>query len=88
MIHKLWPISPYSFCSLFNRKSSVMFGLSLAAILTVMLAPVRASAQTTRPTDNGTPVHNKKSILRMKTAVIDCAEAKFLFVVAICIVLS
>jgi len=33
-------------------------------------------------------VHSKKSILRMKTAFIDCAEAKFLFVVAICIVLS
>jgi hypothetical protein len=34
------------------------------------------------------PVHSKKSILRMKTAFIDCAEANFLFVVAICIVLS
>ena len=33
-------------------------------------------------------VHSKKSILRMKTAFIDCAEANFLFVVAICIVLS
>jgi hypothetical protein len=32
------------------------------------------------------PVHSKKSILRMKTAFIDCAEANFLFVVAICIV--
>src|SRR5215470_9988243 len=35
-----------------------------------------------------TAVHGKKSILRMKTAFIDCAEAKFHFVVAICIVLS
>ena len=34
------------------------------------------------------PVHSKKSILRMKTAFIDCAEANFLFIVAICIVLS
>jgi len=33
-------------------------------------------------------VHSKKSILRMKTAFIDCAEANFLFVVAICIALS
>jgi len=33
-------------------------------------------------------VHSKKSILRMKTAFIDCAEANFLFVVVICIVLS
>jgi hypothetical protein len=33
------------------------------------------------------PVHSKKSILRMKTAFIDCAEANFLFVIAICIVL-
>jgi hypothetical protein len=33
------------------------------------------------------PVHSKKSILRMKTAFIDCAEADFLFVVAICIVI-
>jgi aminobenzoyl-glutamate utilization protein B len=37
---------------------------------------------------SGKPVHSKKSILRMKTAFIDCAEANFLFVVAICIVLS
>ena len=36
----------------------------------------------------GAIVHSKKSILRMKTAFIDCAEANFLFVVAICIVLS
>jgi len=36
----------------------------------------------------GALVHSKKSILRMKTAFIDCAEANFLFVVAICIVLS
>jgi hypothetical protein len=34
------------------------------------------------------PVYSKKSILRMKTAFIDCVEANFLFVVAICIVLS
>ena len=44
------------------------------------------------PNENGVlvalPVHSKKSILRMKTAFIDCAEANFLFVVAICIVLS
>jgi hypothetical protein len=38
--------------------------------------------------NGGPPVHSKKSILRMKTAFIDCAEANFLFVVAICIVLS
>jgi hypothetical protein len=36
----------------------------------------------------GPAVHSKKSILRMKTAFIDCAEADFLFVVAICIVFS
>jgi hypothetical protein len=40
------------------------------------------------PTSTPNPVHSKKSILRMKTAFIDCAEANFLFVVAICIVLS
>src|SRR5262249_47035561 len=33
-------------------------------------------------------VHSKKSILRMKTAFIDCAEANFHFEVAICILLS
>ena len=53
MIHKPWFVSPRSFHSLLGRISSVMFGLSLAAILTMVLAPASVNAQ--NPTGNGTP---------------------------------
>ena len=50
MIHKPWFSSSRS---LRGRMSSVMFGLSLAAILTMVFSPVQAIAQTT---NNGTRV--------------------------------
>jgi hypothetical protein len=55
MIRKPWFISSRPFHSLRGCTSSVMFGLSLAAVLTMALAPISVTAQTTRPTDTGTP---------------------------------
>src|SRR6266508_636026 len=53
MIHKPWFVSSRLFHSLRNRIFSAMFGLSLAAVLSMVFSPVQAIAQTT---NNGTMV--------------------------------
>jgi hypothetical protein len=59
----------------------------LLSFLALLLAvPLFARAQEKPRAE--TSVHSKKSILRMKTAYIGCAEANFHFEVAICILLS
>ena len=72
-------------CSVHQREVDKSMKVATAAFLLLLSLVATAQQKEDKPVY---PVHGKKSILRMKTAFIDCAEAKFHFVVAICIVLS